>query len=128
MAAQMLFWASTFRRRIWDGNVSGANSVHCSLTVSNLASLPEFHSAIQMLSFRSAITPYGTAPRSEIGYTVTFCVARSSFVSPPPMIHPTYRLTFESRAIDCIHRRGLRMTLAGSAGILYCHCSVFGLK
>src|SRR5207302_362461 len=57
MPNQMLFWASTFKRRTCAGYVGGAKMVHPLLCVSNFAMFPESHRAIQMLSFLSAMTP-----------------------------------------------------------------------
>src|SRR5262249_34586321 len=99
----MLFCASTFNRRTWPGYVGGAKIVQPLLWVSNFATLPESQSAIQMLSFRSAMTPYTIAFACGTGNTDTFFVSRSYLLSAPPMIQPTYTLPCESKAIDWSH-------------------------
>src|SRR5438132_2717416 len=112
MPNQMLFCVSTFNRRICDGYVGGVKTVNSLLCVSNFAMLPESHSAIQMLSFLSAITPYTIAFASGTGNTVTFLVCRSYLLIAPPMIQPTYTFNFESKAMDCSHFTGFRTTLS----------------
>src|SRR5262245_4344323 len=86
---QMLFCASTFKRRTCAGYVRGAKMVHPLLCVSNFAMLPESHNAIQMLSFLSAITPYTMAFACGTVNTDTFLVSRSYLLIAPPIIQPT---------------------------------------
>src|SRR2546428_2585397 len=106
MPNQILFCASTFKRRTCAGYVSGAKMVHPLLCVSNFAMFPESQSAIQMLSFLSAITPYTMAFGCGTGNTDTFFVCRSYLLMAPPIIQPTYMLLFESKAMDCSHLMG----------------------
>src|SRR5262245_16820227 len=118
----MLFWASTFKRRVCPGYVGGVKMVQPFVRVSNFAMLPESQRAIPMLSFLSAMTPYTMALICGTGNTVTFFVCRSYLLKAPPMIQPTYMLLFESSAMDCNHLIGFLMTLSGSIGIA---CSNF---
>src|SRR5262249_53068243 len=90
------FW-STPSRRIWQGLVSGANSVNFSVLVSNRVMLQPAYSANQILSFLSMTMPYGYEFLVGGSYNATtFCCARSHFPILLPIIMLNQMFCLES--------------------------------